>query len=95
MTTREEAKELLNNTHEFPCAVMIKAIGQQENDFPARVVAVVRVCLQLSADPEFTVRDTQGGRHVGVTLDPIFANADQVLDVYEALKNLEGIVMVM
>ena len=95
MTTREEAIELLNNTHEFPGPVMIKAIGTNENDFVGRVLALAMEYLELDAQPEFKLRETRGGRHVAITLEPNFEDAELVLGLYDKLRRLDGTVMVM
>jgi putative lipoic acid-binding regulatory protein len=93
--TRAESIELLNSAHDFPCGVMVKVIGKNENDLPQRVVNVVRQQLRLEFDPPFRTRETTGGRHVSVTVEPTFDDAEQVLDLYEALRTIEGIVMAM
>jgi len=93
--TRAEAVELLNSAHEFPCQVMVKVIGKNENDFPQRVISVVREQLQLEFDPPFRTRETSGGRHVSVTVEPTFDDAEQVLDLYQSIGTIEGIVIVM
>ena len=93
--TRAESIELLNSAHEFPCPVMVKVIGKNENDFPERVVAVIRQQLQLDFDPPFSTRQTPNGRHISVTVEPTFDDAEQVLDTYAAISQIEGVVMSM
>ncbi len=95
MTTREDSISLLNATHDFPCPVIIKAIGKNAGDFPQRVVRGVRKQLQLEIDPPFQIREASGGRHIAVTLEPIFESAEQVLEAYEVIRTMEGVVMVM
>ncbi|MDG2381046.1 MAG: DUF493 domain-containing protein [Pirellulaceae bacterium] len=92
---REESLTLLNNTHEFPCPFLLKIIGISENSFEARVVATVREALGMAVDPEFNMRATPNGEHVSVTLEPVIDSAETVLDVYDRLRNVEGVVMVM
>ena len=95
MTTRKEAIELLNQTHDFPQPVMIKALGLNVDGFEARVVAAVRDCLQLENEPISRTRLAKSGKHVAVTIEPEFQSAEDVLSVYEALREIKGIVMVM
>lgn len=95
MSTRQESIDLLNNIHQFPCPVMVKAIGQNVNDFPQRVVSLVRITLELDFDPAFTSRETRGGRHVAVTLEPTFDDAEQVLKLYAALRQLDDVTLIM
>ena len=89
---REESINLLNATHEFPCAFVIKVIGVDQNDFVSRVVGTL-----LHFDPEVTyqTRSTPNGRHVSVTLEPHLQSAEQVLLIYERVRTLEGVVMTM
>ena len=92
---REESLTLLNNTHEFPCPFLLKVIGISKNSFEARVVATVREALGMAEDPEFNMRATPNGEHVSVTLEPVIDSAETVLEIYERLRNAEGVVMVM
>lgn len=85
--------ELLEDTHAFPCPYMFKVIGRVEDGFVARVVAAVREELADPADPPFTFRQSVGGRHVSVTLEPVIQSGQQVLDVYRRIRRLQGLVM--
>jgi putative lipoic acid-binding regulatory protein len=85
--------ELLESTHQFPGPYMFKAIGKVDNGFVARVVAAVRDELKVEIDPPFSVRQSVGGRHISVTLEPKVESAEQVLAVYRRLSNTEGMVL--
>ncbi|OAI45343.1 hypothetical protein AYO44_02760 [Planctomycetaceae bacterium SCGC AG-212-F19] len=87
--------ELLENTHQFPCRFMFKAIGRAETGFVSRVVAAVRDELAHEQDPPYRFRQAQGGRHVAVTLEPIVQNAHQVLAVYQRMRKVAGVVMLL
>lgn len=87
--------ELLEAYHQFPCPYMFKAIGRVENGFIARVVAAVRDELAFTADPPYHVRQSVGGRHVSVTMEPRLENPHQVLAVYQRLKGIAGLVMLL
>ena len=89
---REQSLELLNATHSFPCAFTIKVIGAADNDFVTRVVDVLR---EFDAEVTYQTRSTPKGNHVSVTLEPNLESAEQVLQVYERIKTLEGVVMTM
>jgi putative lipoic acid-binding regulatory protein len=95
MTTREESIERLNQTHDFPQPVMVKAIGQNENEFETRVADAVCETLQLDNQPIYRTRLAKSGNHIAVTLEPVFQSAEEVLAVYEALRAIEGVVMLM
>jgi uncharacterized protein len=85
--------ELLEATHAFPGAYVFKAIGANQDGFAARVVAGVRLELELEIDPPFEVRHTAQGRHVSVTVTPPIESAPQVLAIYTRLRAIEGLVM--
>jgi putative lipoic acid-binding regulatory protein len=87
--------ELLEKTHQFPCRFMFKAIGRAENAFVSRVVAAVRDELAHDQDPPYRFRQAQGGRHVAVTLEPTVQTARQVLAVYQRMRKIAGVVMLL
>ena len=89
------AIELLESTHHFPCVYMFKVIGRSDNGFVARVVAGVRDELDDLIDPPYRVRETAGGRHVSVTLEPTVQTGQQVLDVYRRMQKMAGLVMLL
>lgn len=88
-------KELLEDTHSFPCKFMFKIIGRADGGFLARVAAAAREVLELEADPEFTFREDKGGKHVAITMEPMVANAEQVLAMFARFSKIEGLVMLM
>jgi putative lipoic acid-binding regulatory protein len=87
------AIELLEANHTFPGPYMFKVIGRVENGFVARVVAAAREALAEPVDPPFRVRETSGGRHVAVTLEPTVQSAEQVLAVYRRVRATVGLVV--
>ncbi len=82
---------LLEANHTFPGPYIFKAIGLVENGFVARVVAAVRDEMGAAVDPPFRVRETAGGRHVSVTLEPIVETAQQVLMIYRRIRGTAGL----
>jgi putative lipoic acid-binding regulatory protein len=88
------AHELLEQTHQFPGPYTFKVIGRVENGFAARVVAAVRDELAASVDPPFRCRETAGGRHVAVTVEPLVQTSHEVLAVYRRIRQVTGLVMV-
>jgi putative lipoic acid-binding regulatory protein len=85
--------DLLEATHAFPGTYAFKAIGANRDGFAARIVASVRLELELEFDPPFEVRHTAQGRHVSVTVTPPIASAPQVLAIYARLRAIDGLVM--
>lgn len=95
MSDRQQSLDILNATHAFPAPVMFKVIGENHETFVARVVAAVREELAASEDPPYSMREARNGRHVSITLEPHLADAEQVLAVYDRLKALPGVLMLM
>ena len=87
--------ELLEERHRFPGAYIFKVIGSVEDGFVGRAVVAVRETLGAESDPKFELRQTRGGRHVSITLEPEVESAEQVLEVYKSLSELDGVVLVL
>ena len=88
-------RELLEATHRFPGKFVFKAIGRMEDEFAASVVTVVREALSHDFDSPHELRHTSGGRHVSVTIEPWVESSEQVLVVYERIRLLPGLVMML
>lgn len=86
---------MLEQRHSFPCHYTMKAIGSAEDNFTARVISAVRDELQMEEDPVFRIQSTKGGRHVSITVEPMFESPQQVLAVYSRLSQLDGLVMLL
>jgi uncharacterized protein len=85
--------DLLEKTHAFPCPYVFKIIGKPDQEFLARVIAVVREELTIEIDPPHRIREAVGGRHVSVTLEPVVQSAHQVIAIYRRLGGIDGLVM--
>jgi putative lipoic acid-binding regulatory protein len=85
--------ELLESAHTFPGPYTFKVIGLADRGFLARTVAAVREELAHAADPPYRVRESAGGRHIAITIEPQVQTAQQVLDVYRRLSATAGLVM--
>jgi putative lipoic acid-binding regulatory protein len=88
-------RELLESTHNFPCVYVFKAIGIDDHHFVGRVLAAVKRCLAEGVEPSFSCRGTPAGRHVSVTIEPETASAEHVLEIYQALREVDGLVMLL
>lgn len=91
----QQSIDLLNATHSFPCPVMVKVIGRNDDAFINSVVAAIRDQLELSFDPPIHKREAKGGRHVSVTIEPTFDKAEDVLQTYDRIRVIDGVVMVL
>ncbi|MDG1051467.1 MAG: DUF493 domain-containing protein [Planctomycetota bacterium] len=83
--------ELLESRHRFPCPFTFKVIGPTGTHLPARAAACVQASLGLEVPPTFGVKAAAGGRHESVTLEPTCPDATSVIDLYAALRELEGV----
>lgn len=89
------SRRLLEETHQFPCAYLIKVIGLADEQFVARTTAAVRAGLGSDQDPSFRVKKTPTGKHVSITYEPEVASADMVLAIYRELESVPGVVMIL
>jgi len=87
--------ELLEATHVFPGKFVFKAIGRHHDGFVDGVVAAVRHGLGQEFDPPFELNQTAHGRHVAVTIEPCVDSAEQVLVIYERLRHVDGLVLLL
>ena len=87
--------ELLNDVHTFPGPYVFKVIGKDDRGFAARLLSLVRDELAMEDDPEFSIRRTASGRHLCVTLAPELPEAQKVIDLYQGIYRLDGLVMVL
>ena len=83
--------ELLESLHSFPGPYQIKAIGITDDDFEIRVLDAVRSQLANPDELQYTVRATPAGRHVSLTLHIQAQTADEVRQVYDRIKELKGL----
>lgn len=88
-------QDLLDEMHSFPGKFVFKAIGRTNDDFVERVVAIVRATLEQDFDAPYELRETTGGRHVAVTIEPWVESSQQVIDVFAAIRNIDGLVMLL
>ena len=95
MTNSLPTIELLETTHSFPTTYMFKVIGKSDRGFVGRAVAALRDELGLDIDPPYVTRDAVGGRHVSVTISPMLLRPQQVIDIYQRLAKLDGLVMLL
>jgi uncharacterized protein len=87
------AIELLEANHTFPGPYLFKVIGRHEKGFVARVVAAVRDEMAEPTDPPYKIRESAGGRHVSVSVEPVMQTPQQVLAVYRRIQGIAGLVI--
>ena len=87
--------ELLHGTHDFPCSYLFKAIGKDEVDFVPQVLAAVRSVVGEQMEPPFNLRRSANKKHVSVSIEPTVEGPAQVVAIYENLKVIDGLVMLL
>ncbi len=86
--------ELLERHHKFPGAYTFKVIAFHGPGLASELAAAVRGV--VGREPrELSTRPSRSGRYLGVTLEVDVASAGEVLKIYEALKDVEGIVVLV
>ncbi len=95
MSDRQSAMELLANTHRFPGPVMVKVIGRAGDAFISEVLAAAREQLLQPWLEIESRRESAGGRHVALTLEPVFDTPEEVLDLYDRLRQIDGVVLLL
>jgi len=87
--------ELLKATHSFPGAYTFKVIGEHQNSFPERVIEAALQAVGPECNPRHTVRETDSGKHIAVTLEVQAESADKVIRIYEKLVTVKGAILVL
>ena len=87
--------EVLEAHHDFPCEYTIKAIGSADDDFIGRVVVAVQTGIDSDTPPDYTLKETSGGKHVSLTFEWCAASAEQVIEVYKEINVVDGLIMVL
>ena len=87
--------ELLETEHSFPCRFTFKVIGNNTEQFAATVVAAIQSMDPDDVVPAHSTRTTAGERHICVTVEPDVQSAQHVAKIYEVLRSLEGVVLLL
>jgi putative lipoic acid-binding regulatory protein len=93
----QEALRLLEQHHQFPSQYMFKVIGFAGPQFMTAVQAAAESVLGVLENPErqLRCRPSSGGRYLSITLEVVVADAAQVLAIYGALKQVQGVVVLV
>ncbi|MCA1905633.1 MAG: DUF493 domain-containing protein [Desulfarculus sp.] len=93
----QEALRLLERFHDFPGDYIFKVIGFGAEEFTAAVRQAAEAVLGPLADAggQLHSRPSRGGRYTAVSLEVKVVDARQVLEVYSALKRVQGVVVLV
>jgi putative lipoic acid-binding regulatory protein len=90
-----EALKLLEEHHQFPGPYTFKVIGFAGEQFLAEVKAAAQGVLGADSDCVLSTRPSSGGRYVSISVDAIMRDSAQVLDMYAALRQVPGVVVLV
>lgn len=91
---RERALTLLRNHHEFPGTFEFRAVVRPETR-PAVVSAVISAVSAPQPLRSLSERQSRQGNYVSVRIGVEVQTPEEVLDVYEVLRNLDGVLTAM
>jgi len=91
----EYTLDLLESTHSFPCTYTFKAICISSDSFAEEMMEIICRELSLEKTPPHGIRMTAARRHMCVSITPPVQSANQIIDVYQKIKQLEGLVMLL
>lgn len=80
---------------EFPCLYPIKVIGAAGEGFREAVAAAVERCAGALAPERISERPSRGGNYLAVTVTIDATGEPQLRAVFEELRRLEGVKMVL
>ena len=90
----ENMKLLLEEQHDFPGPYTFKIVGPNTEEWQQRVISSASDVLGNIKDMVGT--KTSGGAHyVSLTIDAVVQDAEQVLAVYDVLKKIEDVKMLI
>ena len=87
--------ESLSINHQFPGPFTFKVIGSNPARFARSVILAVADELSLDDEPPHSLKQTPNGRHVSVTLTLTVQTPRDVVRVYQRLKTLDDLVMLI
>jgi putative lipoic acid-binding regulatory protein len=87
--------EVLKATHDFPTLYTFKAIGKADEAFHTRVLVGVKEVLGFDEDPTHLVRESQGGRHVAITIEVRLATPEEIQAVYRRILEVDGLTLLL
>lgn len=91
---RERAAALLEATHQFPGEYFLTVIALHDAAITARLVEAVKRIDQASERP-YLSQPSSGGKYVSHRFSVRVAGAAEVLQLYELVRTVEGVVTVM
>ena len=95
MSDREEVLKRLNDVHSFPGNYVFKVIGANNDEFVSKIIQACINVLGPDSNPDVSLRESSGKKHVSVTVSVEVDDAETVLAVYDVLGNVEEIKFIL
>ena len=80
---------------EFPCDYPIKVIGVSSLEFRTAVIAIVKSFDPSLTDQKIAFRPSAGGNYESIKVSLVATGADQLASLFEQLKAVPGLKMVL
>lgn len=79
----ESFKEKLENNHTFPGAYTFKFIVKPQHQLKVE---------QLIEQADISLKPSSGGKYVSITLNAQMESSEEVINVYQRAKKIDGII---
>lgn len=89
----EQARALLEHTHEFPATYRIRVIVRNLPTISVRIIAVLEASGIPLTEPLVTRRPSREGTYLALGLTFNARDADHVLEVYELIRGIDDVIM--
>jgi len=80
---------------EFPCEIVVKAMGLADDEFELLVVELVRVHAPDIAEGAVSCRPSKGGKYVSVSVAVMAQSREQMDAIYQDLTAHDKILMAL
>ncbi len=77
----------------FPCRLIVRAMGVDQNDFDALVVEIVRRHCSGLGEGAVSTRSSRNGKYVSVAVEAKFNSREQLEALYDELTANERVLM--
>lgn len=91
----DEALKLLEEHHQFPGPFTFKVIGLWEDEFVSAVKEAAVGLLEQASDCRLSTRPSSKWRYVSISLEVQVRDSAQVLAMYAALRQVDGVVVLV
>jgi putative lipoic acid-binding regulatory protein len=77
----------------FPATLNLRAMGHNQSDFAARVLAALQTCHPTLTEAALNVRPSREDKYLSVTVNVTVENQAELDAIYQALRGVEGLIL--